>query len=187
MSKQTIFLLTVATIGLLSCRIIKADNDFVIDSTRVGDIKLCDNISEIANKYQDTKPMEFEGDEGVTWKGLKITLPDNEWIIIEASWIDQNRIWRISTNSKKYSTVNGYKVGDQILKLKKDQGKISYYESEVGFEFISDKLSFGFLIESKYTEDFYKKVKKCNGCSNYVEYLSDTATIQEIIISGACK
>jgi hypothetical protein len=187
MHKGIKFSCMMVLIGFLSCSLKNQDNDFIIDSTRVGDIKLCDNISDVIIRYQNTKFMNFEGDEGVTWKGLKIILPDNEWLLLEASWIDSNRIWRISTNSIKYTTVNGYKVGDTVEKLKKSQDKISYYESEMGFELTSKDLKFGFQIESKFTDKFYKKVNDCNNCSDYINYLEDNATIQEIIISGGCK
>jgi hypothetical protein len=174
-------------IGLLSCTSINKENDYVIDSKRVGDIKLCDNISSVINQYKTYKDTSFSGDEeGVTWKGKKIALSDTKWILIEASWIDSTKIWRISTNADKYKTINGYRVGDKISKIKKNRDEISYYESEAGFELKSKLLNFGFSIDSKYTDDFYKKVNDCNNCSDYIKYINDNAAITVIIISGDC-
>lgn len=177
----------VISLGFISCSFNQQENDFIIDSSRVGDIKLCDKISDIIKKYPNSIAMEFEGDEGVTWKGQKILLAANEWILIEASWLDSTKIWRISTNSTKYSTVNGYKVGDKISKIKNNKDIISYYESEMGFQLESDKLNFGFELESKYMDDFYKKINDCNDCPDYMNLFSNEASIQNIIISGECK
>jgi hypothetical protein len=179
--------LRIVLFGLVSCSSGKQENDFLIDSTKVGNIKLCDKISEVIKNYPHTETMNFEGDEGVTWKGQKIILPNNEWIIIEASWVDSNRIWRISTNSTKYTTVNGYKVGDKISKIKKNKDKITYYESVIGFELQSDKLNFGFELQENYADSFYREIDKCNHCLDYINLIDNEARIQNIIIAGECK
>lgn len=187
MRKQIELFLIIALVGFISCSIDKQSNDLSIDSKRIGDIQLCTKISELIKKYPNAKPMDFEGDEGVTWKGFKITFSNQEWIIIEASWIDIDRIWRITTNSPKYTTINGYKVGDKISKIKKSGDRISYYESEMGFELQSDKLNFGFELENRYTESFYKKINACNNWPDYMNLIDDNASIQSITISGECK
>ena len=120
MRKQINLFLIIALVCLLSCSIDKQSNDLSIDSKRIGDFQLCTKISDLIKKYPKAKPMDFEGDEGATWKGFKITFPNQEWIIIEASWIDTDKIWRMTTNSSKYTTINGYKVGDKISKIKKN-------------------------------------------------------------------
>ena len=174
-------------VGFLSFNSIDRGNDYLIDSTKMGDIKLCDNISSIIKRYKTCTDTIFSGDEeGVTWKGKKVVLSDNYWILIEASWIDSTKIWRISTNSPNYQTINGYRVGDSISKIKQNHDDISYYESETGFELKSKPISFGFSIDSKYTDDFYKKVNECNNCPDYLKFINDNATITEIIISGDC-
>jgi len=187
MRKQIKFSLIIALIGFLSCSIDKQSNDLTIDSKRIGDIQLCTKISDIVKKYPNAKPMDFEGDEGATWEGFKITFPNRKWIIIEASWIDSDKIWRITTNSAKYTTINGYKIGDKISKIKKNGDKISYYESEMGFELQSNKLNFGFELKNKFMENFFRKVNDCNNCPDYMNLLDDNASIQSITISGECK
>jgi hypothetical protein len=187
MKKDTKLLLLLGIPLLFSCSIFKGQNDYVIDSTRMGDIKLCDKISKVVKKYTIDKHLRFEGDEGVSWPEERISLNNNEWVLIEASWVDTTRIWRISTNSSKYTTVNGYKIGDNIQKLKKNHEDISYYESEMGFSLNSKSLSFGFSIESKPTDDFYKNVNKFQPGADYLKYLDDNATITEIIIAGDCN
>jgi hypothetical protein len=122
-------------------------NDYVVDSERMGDICLCDNISDVIKRFKSVENMTFEGDEGVPWIGKKIKLSEKEWISIEASCIDSTRIWRISTNSRKYVTTNGYRIGDKIAKIKQDHEEISYYESEAGFELKSHLINFGFSME----------------------------------------
>jgi len=81
---------------------------------------------------------------------------DSEWILLEASWIDSSKIWRISTNSKKYTTENGYRIGDNVAKIKQNHDKISYDVSEQGFGIKSHLISFGFSIEEKYLMIFIK-------------------------------
>jgi hypothetical protein len=175
-------------IGFLSCIANDRGNDYIIDSTRIGDIKLCDNISSVLNRYKTYIDTSFTSDEeGVTWIGKKILLSDNYWILIESSWIDSTKIWRISTNSPKYQTINGYQIGDMVSKIKANHDDISFYESEAGFELKSKMISFGFSIDSKYTDDFYKKVVDCNNCPDYLKFIDDNAMITEIIISGDCS
>ena len=173
--------------ALLSCSGFKANDDKTINSNGIGGIKLCDKISSILEKYPKAEVMNFEGDEGATWKGYKIMLPDKKWILVETSWEDSTRISRITTNSSKFTTINGYKVGDTIAKLKGNHENISYSESEMGFEVISKKLSFGFAIEPKYTKDFYEKVSSGKVGASYLDLLYNNATIQEITIAGGCK
>ena len=187
MKKDLILLMLISISLLLSCALFDKGNDYVIDSNRMGDIQLCDKISDIIKGYTNVKHMRFEGDEGESWPGEKIMLDKKEWILIEASWIDTTRIWRISTNSPKYTTVNGYKIGDKILKLKQNHEDISYYESEKGFSLNSESLSFGFSIDSKSTDDFYMSVNKFQPGADYLKFLDDNSTITEIIIAGNCN
>jgi hypothetical protein len=187
MISKTKSTLVLFIIGLVSSSLSSKQNDHVIDVHRMGDIRLCDNISEVAKRYKSVEKKSFEGDEGVSWTGKKVKLSDGEWILLEASWIDSTKIWRISTNSKKYITVNGFRIGDNVAKIKQNQDKISYDESEQGFELQSHLISFGFTIEEKYTNDFYKKLSECNNCLDFQKFINDNATITEIIISGDCK
>ena len=187
MSSKTKPILILFIIGLVSCSLTSKQNDHVIDVHRMGDIRLCDNISDVAKRFKFVENMSLEGDEGVSWTGKKIKLSDSEWILLEASWIDSSKIWRISTNSKKYTTENGYRIGDNVAKIKQNHDKISYDVSEQGFGIKSHLISFGFSIEEKYTNDFYKKLSECNNCLDFQKFINDNATITEIIISGDCK
>ena len=182
---KIIYLLLIFSIT--TCRSNQSVNDYIIDSTRIGNIKICNNLSDINNFYSQVIDTTLSGDEDVSWLGKKIILSDSEWILVEASWIDSTRIWRISTNSSIFTTVNGFKVGDSIKKMKENNLKIDYDESFIYFTAQSKQIEFGFNIESNYAEIFYKKVDECNHCSNYLDFLNDNASIQEITISGSCK
>ncbi len=173
--------------ALLSCSSFKANDDTAINSNGIGGIKLCDKISAILEKYPKAETINFEGDEGAVWKGYKIMLPDKKWILVETSWEDSTRISRLTTNSPKFTTINGYRVGDMISKLKENHENISYSESEMGFEVISKGLNFGFAIEPEYTNEFYEKVSNGKVGASYLELIDNKATIQEITIAGSCK
>jgi hypothetical protein len=163
-------------------------NDFIIDSTRIGEIRICNKISELSELFKSTSDTTLEGDEEVSWKGKLINLPDDEWILVEASWIDSTSIWRITTNSKKYTTINGYKVGDHINKIKLQQDKIEYSENGVpAFEVKSKNVSFWVTIESKYSDDFYQRIEKQTTPIDNFEIIDSNSTIQTITISGSCK
>jgi hypothetical protein len=187
MNPKTKTTLILFIIGLVSCSLMSKQNDHVIDVHRMGDIRLCDNISDVAKQFKSIENLSFEGDEGVTWTGKKVKLSDKEWILLESSWIDSSKIWRISTNSTKYTTENGYRIGDNVAKIKQNHDEILYNESEQGFELKSHSIRFGFSIEEKYTDDFYKKISDCNNCLDFQKFINDNATITEIIISGDCK
>ncbi len=130
--------------------------------------------------------MRFEGDEGETWTGKKLILDNDEWIIVESSWLDSTLISRISTNSRKFKTINGYKVGDKISKIIANKDRISFYEDMQGFELISDKFQFGFMIEEEYSQKFYDQIRE-NNPADFLKYIDSNASITEIILTSDCK
>jgi len=162
------------------------DNDYIIDNQRVGNIELCDSLSKVCKLYKNIKDSIFVGDEDVTWIGKEILLSENEWIIVEASWIDSTRIWRITTNSPKYRTKNGYGVGDKMSKLKQSQNEISYFDEGLsGFSLKSNSVNFMFSIENNFTNDFYEKIS--NYCLDYKKFINDSASITSITIGEGCS
>ena len=170
-----------------SCRS-DATNDYIIDSNKIGDIKLCGKISDLKKNYKNLKDTVFEGDEGVTWKGYVVKLNANEIVIVETSWIDSTSIFAITTNSEKYKTLNGYHVGDKISNIIANNEKIEFFEGEFhSFQLISKEIKFWFTIEEEYSNEFYQKLKESNGRMTFPELCNKDATIITIGISGKCK
>jgi hypothetical protein len=163
-------------------------NDYLIDSTRLGNINLCKEIKELVGQFKSMKDTILEGDEeGVSWIGKKISLTPGEWILVEASWLDSTKICRISTNSKRYKTTNGYKIGDMVSKMKQNNENLSFYESYPGFGLKSKQMNFGFTIEAAYSEAFCKEIQSGQNMLNFQKFINDKATIQTIVISCECE
>lgn len=183
---KTLVLLTLLVTGLLFIAFAKRRNDYVIDSKRMGDIKLGDKMKTLFEKYKDIDTLYFLGENGIRWKGYRINYIDASWLIVESSASDSSSIQRISTNSSVYTTINGYKVGDKISKIEQNLDKIDYLDREDGFKLLSDKLSFGFHIEEKYMDNFYYNLNGCNHCLKSINYMNSEATIQEITLPAGC-
>ena len=188
-AKLIIFIsaILLGSFNLYSCNLSSSD-DSLIDSSRIGKIQICWNLANLQYIYKNILDTILSGDEDVSWKGKIIRLSSDEWLLAESSWIDSSRIWRISTNSKYFVTINGYRVGDYISKIKIQGDSIDYFEGEVqAFELKSKKINFCFTIESQYSNDFYKKSHIFKDRMDYFMAIDPNATIKTITISGSCK
>lgn len=111
---------------------LKVVDSFVIDSSRIGLISVCDQFSDVDKKYPVNKKYELEiEDQSYLVKEIKFT--ENEIVRVENNGFNGNGIGFIATNSGLFYVANKYHVGSKLNEFPMDEIAVFYEEGEVFF------------------------------------------------------
>src|SRR5437870_990389 len=80
-------------------------------------LRLCGLLRDANIAFQDVRDTVMTGEDGSGWPSKVVTVRGDEWIIVESSWIDRTHVWRFTTNSSKYQTPHGARVGMSLQDL----------------------------------------------------------------------
>jgi hypothetical protein len=93
----------------------RAQRNHVITPTSIGGIRVCEPLDSVAMTYPEARDtMIFGGVSQTRWPAKIISIGAGEWLTAEASWVDDTRVWRLSTNSPGQATAFGLRVGSSI-------------------------------------------------------------------------
>jgi hypothetical protein len=133
----------------------KPKNDSEITEGGIGIIHLGDSLASIDKKFSNVENQIITS-EGIEWNAKLISLENGEWILAESTTND-GLISRLHTNSKKFKTNSGIKLGNKlsaILKNKEDIG-VNIDEGFLSLRLYKEGVSIS--IDSVSANKFYQK------------------------------
>jgi len=130
-----------------------------ISSTAIAGVRVCDPLTSVRKAFPQARDTLIgdESDSDST-PGTIVHLSEDQWILFETSSLDPTRIWRIATNSPRYRTGHGYRVGmsvDQILR-RGEKLSFGYPEGYLAIDIVSENI--GFQVEESAARRFFSHV-----------------------------
>jgi hypothetical protein len=89
--------------------------DSTLTGAAIGGVRVCqplDSVSALYPAARDT--MLFGVGSGIRWPGKIVQLGVDQWLFVEASFVDRIRVWRITTTSPAFVTATGLRVGSSF-------------------------------------------------------------------------
>lgn len=99
---------------------IHEDTGFLATTTHVGPVRLCGQLSEVDSVWQEVTDTVV-GSEGVEWPAKIVHFEKGTTLWFESSWSDYAVVWRASTDSPRFHTRRGVRVGIRLATML-DQG-----------------------------------------------------------------
>ncbi len=134
---------------------LKPKNDLEISEGGIGIINLGDSLSSIDRKFSDIKNRTITS-EGIEWDAKLISLENGEWILAESTTND-GLISRLHTNSKKFKTDSGIKLGDELATILKNKENVGVNIDEGFLSLRLYKEGVSVSIDSVSANKFYQK------------------------------
>jgi hypothetical protein len=105
-------------------------------------------------------------------------------ILFESSWADTSHLWRISTNSPRFESRSGLRVGSRVDKLlaRGDSLEAEYAEGRLALYLPRDTV--GFLIDDSSEAVFSRRF---NDQDDPRRVLSPSAQIKYLVIVADCR
>jgi len=87
----------------------RQDSALAIGAGRIGPTQLCDSLQTVVHHWQAVRDTQIQS-EGITWPARLVDLGE-ENVLFESSWLDHQLIWRVSTDSRRFQSAHGIKIG----------------------------------------------------------------------------
>jgi hypothetical protein len=158
-----------------------------ITARSIGGLQMCERlrrVNELFPAARDTLVMG-EGDTG--WPSKIVSVDETGWVLFESSWVDTTHVWRATTNSRRYQTPHGVRVGMSIgdLLRQKESMEFSYPEGYVVGTLVRDSVSF--LVDDHSATDFWARFDFKADSVDALKVLSHEARITQLFTGGSCK
>ena len=158
----------------------------LITSRGIGAVRFCEGLRRVNALFPTARDtiMTGEGDDG--WPSKIVSLGNGEWITFESSWVDTTHIWRVTTNSPKYHTPGGARVGMSIDDLLRRHQKLefSYPEGYVVITISRDSVSF--LVDDHSATVFWSRFDYRDSL-NALNIMSHEARIKQLFAGADCR
>ncbi len=160
-----------------------AQTDRTISADGVNGIRLCQALSGVRDKFPLSRDT-IVSSEGAEWPAKIVPLDGGSRILFEASWSDTTHIWGITTNSPRYPTPRGYRVGMTLgdLLAKGEKLDFSYEEGYIVVTVASEQVAF--LPDDSTATAFLSRSPRA---FDSLQALPRSARIKELIVGGDCR
>jgi hypothetical protein len=142
-------------------------------------VRLCDSLKSVRKQFAQAQDTLIVGEAESDWPGVVVHLGDHEWILFETSWLDRTHIWRITTNSSRYRTRRGYRVGTSVDELVRRGEKLNfdYPEGYLAIDIVSEDV--GFQVDDSSARRFFSRF---DHKGDPLQFLDKHARIKELTI-----
>src|SRR5215472_7184683 len=103
--------------------------DAIIGPRGIDPVTFCSPLQDLQKLFPKARST-VRGSEDQEWKAKIVGLGKGQWLLAEGSWLDSTRIWRLTTNSNRYVTINGIRVGDTVQSLVDRHFDIDFNEGD---------------------------------------------------------
>ena len=153
---------------------VAAQGDSIVSATALAGIHLCEPLSGLTGRLPKLRDTTVES-EGTQWPGKLLRLNGGAQILFEASWADKSHIWRITTNSVRFRTSRGARVGMTVGALR-DTGVRLRLEEEEGVAVLTDV-----------SEGVSFTLEAAPGTTNSLDELPSSTRLRQLIITADCR
>ncbi len=176
LASTTLLLILLAAIAV-------AQGDSTISIDGIGGVGLCQLMSAVHVRFPLARDTLMES-EGVRWPAKVVPLGGGQQILFEASWIDTTHVWRIGTNSPRYRTPRGYRVGMTLgdVRAKGEKLRFGYAEGYIVITLVSDQVDF--LPDDSTAREFLSRSPRA---FDSLEALPPTAHIKDLGVNADCR
>jgi hypothetical protein len=167
-----------------------------ITAKALGAFHLCDTLGRVGSVFpsaRDTTAPEAER-SSTLWGPAELPLSGiakvmrvgrDEWVLFETESIDSVHVWRIRTNSSRYQTPHGYRVGMLATDLLHSGASLEVL-APIGVLYLeADSVSF--LVDDSSARAFWDRYDSRKPASVGVKLLSPRARIKELLIASPCE
>jgi hypothetical protein len=156
--------------------------DSTISVRGIGGFRLCQPMSTVRPRFPLARDTIIES-EGAKWPAKVVPAGDGQ-ILFEASWIDTTHVWRIGTNSARYPTPHGYRVGMTLgdVRARGEKLRFSYAEGYIVITLLSDQVDF--LPDDSTARAFLSRSPRA---FDSLEALPRSARIKDLGVSADCR
>ena len=118
---------------------------FVLDSNALGPMKLCARLASVGRVFPQARDTVIRAEGNTRWPAKIVSLDSTTWVFVESSWADTTHVWRISTNSPRFRTRRGYRVGMKLGELisKGEHFTAEIAEGQLGLLIVSERIGLG--------------------------------------------
>ncbi len=165
-----------------------------ITAKALGAFHLCDTLGRVDAIFpsaRDTTPLresstKFDlAEPPLSGIAKVLRVGRDEWVLFETESIDSVHVWRIRTNSSKYQTPRGYRVGMLAIDLLHSGANLEVL-APIGFLYLeADGVSF--LVDDSSARAFWKRYDARKPASVGVKLLGPNARIKELLIASPCE
>ena len=159
--------------------------DLLLSEAGLGPARMCASLDQAAAALGPVRDSAFVGEsDDVRWPGKLVRLPDGHDVVLEASWVDSARLWRISTTSPRALTRSGVRVGTALADIPSASGplEVKIPEGRLVLELQGD--SVGALIDSASEREFHRR---WTPEGDWLSAVPPSAYIIELFNSGGCQ
>ncbi len=158
-----------------------------ITARGIGALRLCEALRRVNGLFPVARDTIIAGEGDSRWPSKVVSLGSSEWMIFESSWIDTTHVWRIATNSPRYQTLHGARVGMSINDLLRhgDALEFSYPEGYVVITLHQDSVSF--LVDDHSAAEFWTHFDFKADSVDALRIMSHDARVKELITGGDCR
>ena len=162
-----------------------AQADFEITGTSIGGVRVCQPLDSVNALYANSQDTTFFGGaSGTRWPGKVITLGQGGRILVEASYVDRSRVWRISTTSSAFATASGLHVGSSIADVLATGERMTFRFPEGYLVAHLTRAGVSFEVDDSSAARFYRT---WGGRGSPLSALDRSARIKRIFVSGGCR
>ncbi len=145
-------------LGAIRTSAAAAQASLVLDSNALGSLHACDRLSTINRAFPQARDTVIHGEGDSRWPAKMAHLDHDTWVIFESSWADTTHLWTIRTNSLRFRTRRGYRVGMKVGDLikKGEHFTAELAEGQLGLTLVSENIGVGIdaSAEAKFPYDW---------------------------------
>ena len=122
-----------------------AQTPVVLDSNALGPIRACAPLSVVNRVFPSARDTVIRGEDNSPWPAKVVSLDSSTWLTVESSWADTLHVWTIRTNSSRFHTRRGYRVGMRLGNLiaKGEHFTAEIAEGQLGLTLVSEGIGVG--------------------------------------------
>ena len=155
----------------------------LITGTSLAGVNLCDPLTRVDSVFPAARDTVVTS-EGEGWPSRIVALSPDAYMLFESSWADTLHVWRISTNSTRFQSRGGLRVGQTIDRLIANGDSLEFEYPEGGLALNVPRDSVGFLVDDRSTAEFSRRF---DYHSNPRTVLSPRARITSLVIVADCR
>ncbi|SRR6266446_9510453 len=155
-----------------------------VSGSALAGVHLCDALAQIVSLFPSARDTIVRGEGDSKWPSKVLQVGADGSILFESSWVDTSHVWRISTNSPRFESRSGLRVGSRVDKLlaRGDSLEAEYAEGRLALYLPRD--SVGFLIDPNSEAVFSRRF---NEHDDPRRVLSPNAQIKYLVIVADCR
>jgi len=136
----------------------RAQRDAVLSTKGLGGVAMCAPLEQVRSVFPQVRDTVLrDPDWETSWLAKVAYLGGGEWVLFDPGWDDPAHLRAIETNSPRYRTGRGYRVGMRVRDLV-DRGEpmeMHFEEGVLVVRLLADSVAF--LIDDAAAERFFQQ------------------------------